>query len=63
MTEQDKWEKSEMALREKWELFQDYLDNFDPTPQYLYDNWETPMDFDDFCISLEEEQILTNTNV
>jgi len=37
-----------------------YLDDFDPTPQYLYDNWDTPMDFEDFCITLEEEEFETS---
>jgi len=51
-----------MTEQEKRVKFEEYLDDFDPTPQYLYDDWLGPMDFDDFCIYLEEEE-LEKTNV
>ena len=51
-----------MTEQEKKVKFEEYLDDFDPTPQYLYDNWDSPMDFDDFCIYLEEEEF-EKTNV
>lgn len=51
-----------MTEQDKQAHYRSYLDDFDPTPQYLYDNWDTPMDFDDFCITLEEEE-LEKTNV
>lgn len=28
--------------------YQEYLDDFDPTPQYLYDDYYTPLDFEDW---------------
>ena len=46
-----------MTEQDKRDHYESYLDDFDPTPQYLYDNWDTPMDFDDFCITLEEEEL------
>ncbi len=45
-----------MTERDKRAHYESYLDDFDPTPQYLYDGWGSPMDFDDFCIQLEEEE-------
>jgi len=51
-----------MTEQEKRVKFEEYLDDFDPTPQYLYDDWLGPMDFDAFCIYLEEEE-LEKTNV
>ena len=28
--------------------YREYLDDFDPTPQYLYDGWGTPLEFDEW---------------
>ena len=62
MTEQETYETEQYALHDKWEKYQEYLSDYDPTPQHLFDDWLGPMDFDDFCISLEEEQLLTTTS-
>ena len=45
-----------MTEQDQRDHYESYLDDFDPTPQYLYDDWLGPMDFDDFCIYLEEEE-------
>lgn len=29
--------------------YQEYLDDFDPSPQYAGDDYGTPLDFDDWC--------------
>ncbi len=41
-------------------LYDKYMDDFDPTPQYLYDSPYEPMDFDTFCETLREEQAELN---
>ena len=51
-----------MTEQEKRVKYEVYLDDFDPTPQYLFENWDSPMDYDDFCIYLEEEEF-EKTNV
>lgn len=44
-------------------LFEDYLDDFDPTPQYLYDDWFSPMDFDTWLEDFPDELLLQRSQV
>jgi len=36
--------------------YQEYLNDFDPTPLYPYDPPDTPMDFDCFCLKQEQPE-------
>ena len=51
-----------MNLTQMKVKYQEYLADFDPTPQYLYDNWDSPMDFDDYCDYLHEEEYETKNH-
>ena len=34
--------------------YQEYLDEFDPTPQFAGEDYNTPLDFDEWMLSMEE---------
>jgi hypothetical protein len=36
--------------------YQQYLADFDPTPQYYGDDYGTPMDFDTYCLMQEQPE-------
>ena len=51
-----------MNLTQMKVKYQEYLADFDPTPQYAFDDWASPMDFDDYCDYLHEEEYETKNH-
>tara|TARA_B100000519_G_C13981337_1_gene314782 strand:- start:102 stop:254 length:153 start_codon:yes stop_codon:yes gene_type:complete len=41
-----------MTRAQLQKMYQEYLDDFDPTPDYAYDDYKTPMSFDEFSEEL-----------
>ena len=37
------------------QMYEEYLYYFDPTPQYLYDEPDAPLEFDEWLESLDDE--------
>ena len=47
-----------MTVKERMDFsYAEYLYYFDPTPQYLYDNWGSPREYEEFVDGIYPDEI------